>query len=129
MTLLRARSRWAAVAAIAAALLVSCRSPGSARLQGRWQGARAEGVSADAQAAANAFAEATRMEVKADVITLVAGGERQVGRYRVVTERDDAVVITTDRDGPEHPATFKFKGDDTMAWTVMDGKQLVFERE
>jgi hypothetical protein len=125
-----AARRGLAVAAIAAAaLLASCRSPGSARLQGRWQGQRAEGVGAEVQAVANAFAAETRIEVKSDVMTVVSGRDRQVGRYRVVSEHDDTVVITTDRDGPEHPATFKFSGDDTMTWAALDGKQLVFARE
>jgi hypothetical protein len=129
MTGSRAPWRLVAAAAIGAALMASCRSPGSARMQGRWQGQRAEGTGAEAQAVANAFAAAMRIEVKSDVMTVISGRDRQVGRYRVVAEHDDTVVVTTDRDGPEYPATFRFSGDDTMSWTAVDGKTIVFGRE
>ena len=115
--------------AAAVSLVGSCRAAGLARFEGRWQGVRAEGVSPDALPAANAFAAGTRLEVKSDVLTITTPRDRQVGRYRVVDESDDTVVITTDRDGPELPATFRFVDARTMKWAVLDGKSLVFAKE
>jgi hypothetical protein len=117
------------LAATAVSLVVSCRAAGSARFQGRWQGVRAEGVGPDALPAANAFAAGTRIEVKSDVLTITTPRDRQVGRYRVVDESDDTVVITTDRDGPEQPATFRFVDTGTMEWAVRDGRSIVFAKE
>jgi hypothetical protein len=109
-------------------LLAACGHPGSARLEGRWLGVRAEGVPADVQTAANAFATATELEVKGDAITVSTPKDKQSGRYRVVREDKTSVVIATDKDGVEEPQTFTFVDAKTMRWSVLDGKSIVFAK-
>jgi hypothetical protein len=111
------------------AWLLACSHPGSTRLEGRWRGVRAEGVSGDAQAAANAFAVSTEIEVRGDAITVSTPKDKQSGRYRVVRDDKASVVITTDKDGLDEPQTFTFLDARTMKWAVLDGKSIVFARQ
>ncbi|HEY8040525.1 MAG TPA: hypothetical protein VIF15_12055, partial [Polyangiaceae bacterium] len=66
------------------ALAVACHRGGSARLEGHWRGVRAEGVGAESQSAANAFATGTELEVKGDAITVSTPRDKQSGKYKVV---------------------------------------------
>jgi hypothetical protein len=123
-----------ATACAACALCAGCHAPPSSdRLEGRWIGLRAEGVGLDAgleaAAAANAFATSTELEFQRNEITVTAAQETQLGRYMLVREGPNDVVIATDKDGPGHPQTFVFAGDETMRWTLPEGKSIVFARE
>jgi hypothetical protein len=122
--------RGACVAALAAISSLACRSPASsAQIEGHWVGVRAEGVNADATAAASAFATSTELEFRRTDITITTSKETQFGRYQLVREDAHAVVITTDLDGPAHPQTFVFASDETMRWLLPEGKAIVFVRE
>jgi hypothetical protein len=123
-----ARARVPLAAAIAA-LAAACGHAGSSRLEGHWRGVRAEGVYGDAQAAANAFAAATELDVRGDSITVSTPKEKQSGRYRVVREDKAVVVLTTDKDGPDEPQTFTFADAKTMKWSVLEGKTIVFVKQ
>jgi hypothetical protein len=112
-----------------AALAAACGHTGSTRLEGHWHGVRAEGVYGDTQAAANAFATATELDVRGDSITVATPKEKQSGRYHVVREDKASLVLTTDKDGPEEPQTFTFVDAKTMKWSVLEGKTIVFVRQ
>lgn len=122
---------WRCVAAggFAALLLVGC-GQGSARLAGRWRGARAEGVNPNLQAAANAFAAKMQIDVSGDVMVLTTLGEKQNCHYKTVREEKNKIVIATDKDGPKDEQTFTFDGPKTMRWLVTpDGKAIVFVKD
>ena len=121
--------RRAGLAAVAIAT-IACRAPaGSAQLEGHWIGIRAEGVSADVVAAATAFATHTELEFRRTDITVTTAKQTQIGRYQLLREEPNSVVIATDLDGPAHPQTFVFAGDETMRWMLPEGKAIVFARE
>jgi hypothetical protein len=109
---------------------VACRIPlSSERLEGHWIGVRAEGVTAEALPAANSFATSTELEFHRNEITVTASKETHYGHYKLVRDEPTSVAITTDRDGPTHPQTFVFVGDDTLRWALADGKWIVFARQ
>jgi len=112
-----------------AALALACGGDGAPRLQGRWRGVRADGVSIEALAAANAFAIGTELEVKGDSITVTTPKDRQSGRYKVVKQDKATLVITTDKDGPGDPQTFTFVDDKTVRWAVFEGKSILFSKQ
>jgi protein-disulfide isomerase len=114
---------------ISAMGVAACKRSGAARLEGHWKGTRADGVSADAQTAANAFATQTEIDVKGDVITVVTPKEHQAGKYKVVKDDKTQVVIITDKDGADDAQTFTFVDDKTMKWNVLEGKTITFVRE
>jgi len=118
----------ALVLALAAPLLVACGHGGSERLEGKWKGKSAEGVSPEAQAAANAFAVDTEIDVKGDAITVITSRDKQSGTYRVVREDKSQVTIVTDKDGPTDAQTFTLVDDKTLKWNVLDGKTITFVR-
>jgi len=122
--------RGACVAALAAVSALACRGPtGSAQIEGHWIGVRAEGVNADAIAAASAFVTSTELEFRRTDITITTAKETQFGRYQLLREDAHGVVITTDLDGPAHPQTFVLAGDETMRWILPEGKAIVFAKE
>jgi hypothetical protein len=127
----RARARGAALilALMMASGLVACGRSGAPRLEGHWKGTRADGVSSEAQAAANAFATQTEIDVKGDLITVVTPKDHQAGKYKVVREDKSQIVIVTDKDGPDDAQTFTFVDDKTMKWTVLEGKTITFVKE
>ncbi len=109
--------------------LEGCKGSGSARLEGRWRGVRAEGVSADALAAANAFATQTEIDVHGELITVTTPKDHQSGKYRVVREDKSQVVIATDKDGPDDAQTFTIVDDKTIKWAVLEGKTITLARQ
>jgi hypothetical protein len=123
-------ARVSCVAALLAIPALACRAPASSpRLEGRWIGIRAEGVSPEARSAANAFATSTELEFRRNEITVATAKQTQSGRYQLVREESSAVVIATDLDGPAHPQTFVFAGDETMRWVLPEGKAIIFAKE
>jgi hypothetical protein len=110
-------------------LATACHGEGASRLQGTWRGVRAEGVAAEASAAANAFATGTELDVKGDALTVITPKDTQSGRYKVVRQDATTLVITTDGDGPGDPQTFVFVDARTLRWAVLEGKSIVFARQ
>jgi hypothetical protein len=106
-----------------------CRPTGAARLEGKWKGIRAEGVTAEAQASANAFAAQMEIEVKGESISVATSAGRQESKFYVVKEDKSSIVIATDRDGPEDKQTFTFLDERTMKWQVVEGKTITFARK
>jgi len=117
---------------IAPALLAlgicACGHSGSARLEGRWKGRSADGVSPEAQSAANAFAAETEIDVRGDEITVTTAHDKQTGTYKVVREDKGQVTIVTDKDEPSDTQTFTLVDDKTLKWNVLDGKSITFTR-
>jgi hypothetical protein len=105
-----------------------CSRSGSSRLEGRWKGKSAEGVAPEAQAAANAFATETEIDVRGDEITVITAHDRQSGTYKVVREDKGQVTIVTDKDAPSDTQTFTLLDDKTLRWSVLDGKTITFAR-
>jgi hypothetical protein len=122
-------TRAALAFALAFALAGSgCGHSGSERLEGKWKGKSAEGVLPEAQAAANAFAVDTEIDVHGDAITVITPRDKQSGTYKVLREDKAQVTIVTDKDGPNDAQTFTLVDDKTLRWSVVDGKTIVFVR-
>ena len=112
-----------------APIVVACWRGGATRLQGHWHGVRAEGVSAEATGIANAFAAGMELDVHGDSMTVTTAGQHKTGRYRVLRDDTNRVVLTTDLDGPTGEQTFTLTDPDTLKWAVLPGKWIVFTRE
>ena len=117
-----------AFALAAPAVLLACGHGGSERLEGKWKGKTAEGVLPEAQAAANAFAAETEIDVHGDAITVITSRDKQSGTYRVLKEDKSQVTIVTDKDGPNDAQTFTLVDDKTLRWNVLDGRTITFTR-
>jgi hypothetical protein len=115
--------------AVASAIFLGCTRTGSARLQGRWRGVRAEGVVGEASTAANTFAFHTKLHFEGGEVTVLSPHQAQAGHYRVIREDATTLVLVTDADGPSAPETFTFGADGTMRWAILPGKAIVFARE
>jgi len=120
-------NRWALPLLVLGVL--ACTPVGSARLQGRWRGVRAEGVPGDASASANSFAFHTQLYFQGYELTAVFPHQAQSGRYRIVREDPASLVLTTDADGPSAPETFTFAADGTMRWAIVPGRAIIFAHE
>jgi hypothetical protein len=110
--------------------LLGCKHAGSAKLEGRWRGIRVDGVTADLQAQADAFASGTELEVKGDDISVLtpASKLKQSGKYKVVKEDKGTVILFTEGDGQNDAQTFTFVDDRTVKWTVVEGKTITLRK-
>jgi hypothetical protein len=119
-----------AVAITALASTAGCKAQGSARLEGRWRGTRAEGVAAANQDAANAFATQTEIVARGNVLTVsTPQAKNQQSTYVVDDENKTTVVVHTDKDGPTSRETFAVTEEGkTMAWRLGDGRSIVFQK-
>ena len=106
-----------------------CRPTGAARLEGKWKGIRAEGVAAEAQATANAFAAQMELEVKGENLSIATVSGKHDAKFKVVKEDKASIVIITDKDGPDDKQTFTFLDDRTVRWQVLEGKTITFARK
>ena len=121
--------RIAAVASCLALLVVSCKSTSAKKLEGRWRGINAGGVSAQETPAANLFASTLELDFHGDQVSVHVGGEKQSGHFRVVEDAKNTVVLFTDQDGPADKQTFTFVDDKTMRWDVQPGRAIQFQKE
>jgi hypothetical protein len=109
--------------------LAGCKKSPQARLEGHWRGSKAEGVSPDAQAAANAFAVQMELDFKGETVSVRTTREKQSSKYKVVRSDKASVVIVTDADGATDEQTLSFVTDDSLKWKVLDGKAVTFLKE
>ncbi len=109
-------------------LAAGCKHPGSAKLEGRWRGTRAEGVGPGAQEAANTFATQTEILARGNLITIATPGTKsQQAVYVVDDENKSTVVLHTDRE--PNKETFAFTEDGkTMTWRLGEGRSILFQK-
>ena len=128
----RARRRNVLVLALPllGALAGACKHSGSAKLEGRWRGTRAEGVTPAVQEAANTFATQTEIVAKGNLITIATPAARpQSATFTVDDENKTTLVVHTDKDGVSNKETFAFADEGkTMTWRVGDGHTIVFTK-
>lgn len=110
------------------AVATGCKAPGSAKLEGRWHGTKADGASPETQAAANTFAQGTEIVVHGNQIVISTPSAKNVSAsYTLDREDKSTVVLHTDRDGPAE--TFTFTDDTTMLWRIDEKQSIVFKKQ
>jgi hypothetical protein len=112
-----------------ATMALACKTGSASKLEGRWRGIKATGVSGDQVSAANLFASTMQLDFHGDQVSVRTGSEKQSARFRVVRDDKTAVTIATDQDGPDDAQTFTFSDEKTMSWAVMPGKTILFQKE
>lgn len=110
-------------------LLAGCHKGGSPRLEGKWRGAKAEGILPASQAAANQFAMDTEVEFVGDQVTVRIPGSKLADKYTVVREDKRSIMIQTDKDGPNDLQTFTFDTERSMRWQILPGMTVSFSKE
>lgn len=116
---------------VVALALAGCKHAGSEKLEGTWQGTRADGVPAGTEAAANEFAKKTTITAHGDEITVSTPGSPGTPDKYVVDSKDASkIVIHTEKDGLKAQETFTFSPDGkTMVWKVDDGRTITFTKK
>ncbi len=110
-------------------LLAGCHKGGSPRLEGKWRGAKAEGILPASQAAANQFAMDTEVEFAGNQVTVRTPSSKQADKYKVVREDKRSIMIQTDKDGPNDLQTFTFDTERAMRWQILPGMTVSFLKE
>jgi hypothetical protein len=126
----RARRRNVLVLALLLAGAAACKHSGSAKLEGRWRGTRAEGVAPAVQEQANTFATQTEIVAKGNAITITTPAAKpQSATFTVDDENKTTLVVHTDKDGPANKETFSFADEGrTMTWRLGEGRTIVFTK-
>lgn len=109
---------------------LSCGGKG-ARLEGSWTGVKAEGVSTEAQAAADDFAKDMKLTFKGDEVTVRSPRETSSTKFKIQSAEPTKIVVVTTKDGPTEPQTFTFKDakDTTLRWRILPETTIVFQRD
>ncbi|WP_394835285.1 hypothetical protein LVJ94_53190 [Pendulispora rubella] len=110
-------------------LAIGCHKSGEQKLEGHWRGTKVQGVAPEQEAAATAFATATEMEFRDGKVSVKTPGDQSSSAFKVVRQEKNTVVVITEYDGAKEPQTFVFVDDDTMQWTVLEGKRMTLRRE
>lgn len=118
------------VLALAILGLAACKHSGSAKLEGRWRGTRAEGVPPTVQEAANTFATQTEIVARGNLLTITTPGSKgPQATFTVDDENKTTLVVHTDKDGLANKETFAFTDDGrTMTWRLGEGRSIVFTK-
>jgi len=126
----RARRRNALLLALLFVGAAACKRSGSAKLEGRWRGTRAEGVPPAVQEAANTFATQTEIVAKGSSITIsTPAAKPQSATFTVDDENKTTLVVHTDKDGLANKETFAFADEGkTMTWRLGEGRSIVFTK-
>jgi len=109
--------------------IVACNKASAPKLEGRWRGIKAIGIDAEQVGAANLFASTMELEFKGDVVSVHTGSDKQSAKFKVASDENKKVVITTDQDGPDDKQTLTFVDDKTLDWTLAPGKAIEFSKE
>ena len=109
---------------------VGCGGKG-ARLEGTWNGVKAEGVSAEAQAAADDFARDMKLTFKGDEVTVRSPRDTSSTKFKVQSVDPKKIVVVTVKDGPTEAQTFTFKDakDTTLRWQILPDAIIVFQHD
>ncbi|WP_394845824.1 hypothetical protein LZC95_53450 [Pendulispora brunnea] len=110
-------------------LALGCHKSGEQKLEGHWRGTKVEGVTPEQEAAATAFATGTEMDFREGKVSVTTPSEKSSSAFKVVRAEKNTVVVITESDGSKEPQTFVFVDDDTMQWTVLEGKRMTLRRE
>jgi len=121
--------RWTVLALVILGV-AACKRSGSAKLEGRWRGTRAEGVTPTVQEAANTFATQTEIVARGNLITITTPGSKgQQATFTVDDENKTTLVVHTDKDGLANKETFAFSDEGrTMTWRLGEGRTIVFTK-
>lgn len=124
------RMRSATPALVLLLALAACKGGGSAKLEGRWRGVRADGVAPSTQEAANAFAAGTEIVARGDKVTISAPGSKgESSAYVIHEETKTTLVLHTERDGETAKETFAFSEDGkVMTWRLGEGRTVTFQK-
>ena len=111
-----------------AALACGCKHPG-AKLEGRWRGTRASGVTPAVQDAASAFATQTEIVARGRLISVTTPTSKAPPTNFIVDEETKTkLVLHADKDGAKETFTFADDGK-TMSWRVGDNAAIVFAKQ
>lgn len=111
------------------AATAACNKGNAAKLEGRWMGVKATGVSGDQLAAANLFASKMQLDFHGHVVSVHVGDDKQSSPFHVVSDAANQLVLSDDADGSQAKETFTFADDKTLDWTVMPGKTIQFVKQ
>lgn len=106
----------------------ACHNDRSTRLEGRWRGLYAEGVAADAQGRANAFARSVEIVAHGREVTLTYPGTTVSGHVRLVHVDKHEIGLVADKDGLGEVDRFTFQGERTARWIMGPHQTIVLER-
>jgi hypothetical protein len=116
-------------ALLVAMLFTACNKGSAAKLEGRWHGIKATGVTSDELKDANLFAAKLELDFHGDQVSVHNGDDKQSSHFKVVSDEKGTVVIMTDADGPTDKQTFNLTDDKTLEWAVAPGKTIQFGKE
>ena len=118
------------VLAITLPAVAGCEKTPRDRLQGRWLGESVENIPASQAGKATGWVKGTALEFAGSKVTVTIPAETpRTGGFKVSKVDGDRVTINFVREeGGHDEAEFRFAGDQTLRWSIGDGREVVLLR-
>jgi hypothetical protein len=124
---MRIRITTALALAITLPVVAGCEKSPKDKLQGRWLGESIENVPSAQLTKSTGWVKGTAIEFQGNKVTVTIPAETpRTGTFKVAKAANDGLLVSFVRDeGGHDEAEMKLVGDQTLRWSIGDGREIV----
>ena len=124
---MRIRITTALALAITLPVVAGCEKSPKDKLQGRWLGESIENVPSAQLTKTSGWVKGTAIEFQGNKVTVTIPAETpRTGTFKVAKAANDGLLVSFTRDeGGHDEAEMKLVGDQTLRWSIGDGREIV----
>ena len=124
---MRIRITTALALAITLPVVAGCEKSPKDKLQGRWLGESIENVPSAQLTKSSGWVKGTAIEFAGNKVTVTIPAETpRTGTFKVSKAANDGLLVSFVRDeGGHDEAEMKLVGDQTLRWSIGDGREIV----
>lgn len=127
---MRIQVKTALAIALALPAAAGCEKTPKDKLQGRWLGEAIENIPAAEVPKATGWVKGTALEFSGTKVTVTIPAESpRSGQFKVAKVEGDMMTVSFLREeGGRDEADFKLVGDDTLRWSIGQGREIVLTK-
>jgi hypothetical protein len=124
---MRIRIKTALALAISLPVVAGCEKSPKDKLQGRWLGESIENVPSAQLTKSTGWVKGTAIEFQGNKVTVTIPAETpRTGTFKVAKAANEGLLVSFVRDeGGHDEAEMKLVGDQTLRWSIGDGREIV----
>ena len=124
---MRIRITTALALAIMLPVVAGCEKSPKDKLQGRWLGESIENVPSAQLTKSTGWVRGTAIEFQGNKVTVTIPAETpRTGTFKVAKAANDGLLVSFVRgEGGHDEAEMKLVGDQTLRWSIGDGREIV----
>lgn len=124
---MRLRITTALALAVTLPVVAGCEKSPKDKLQGRWLGESIENVPSAQLTKSTGWVKGTAIEFQGNKVTVTIPAETpRTGTFKVAKAANEGLLVSFVRDeGGHDEAEMKLVGDQTLRWSIGDGREIV----